>query len=170
MKEVVIDILGLNRFIPKNFSRFSKRQKYIFWDLLTKEIKRKLDFLEQHRDYSPSYFLLKREIKNFSKDDQNVNYSIYTTGPNNKGQSNQVLSPSSQILSTTSQPLSIMANRYAPLALPANLNAMLTNYSSKIKQFGADEAYTTKQHVQWFKDLCDLLKIDHEYVQMRFFA
>lgn len=78
-KEVVIDIPGLNAFIPKSFSRFSKIQKYIFWDSLTKEIKRKLEFLERHRDYSPLYFLLKREIKKFSKDDLSVNYSVYTT-------------------------------------------------------------------------------------------
>ena len=45
-----------------------------------------------------------------------------------------------------------MDNRYAPLSLPRNLNAMPTDYSSKIIQFGVDEAYTAKQHVQWFKD------------------
>ena len=96
MKEVVIDIPRLNTFIPKSFSGFSKRQKYIFWDSLIEEIKRKLDYLEKHRDYSPLYFLLKREITKFSKDDQIVNYTVNTTiGPSNKGQSSQVLSPSS---------------------------------------------------------------------------
>ena len=57
-----------------------------------------------------------------------------------------------------------MANRYAPLALPTNLNAMPVDYNTKIKQFGADEAYTARQHKQWFKDFCDLLEIDHEYL------
>ena len=97
LKEVVIDITGLNTFIPRSFSIFSKQQKYIFWDSLIEEIKRKLEFLEQHWDYSPLDFLLKREIRKFSQDDQSVNYTIYTTepssqGPGNKGQSSQVLS------------------------------------------------------------------------------
>ena len=87
LKEVVIDIPGLNTFIPKSFSGFSKKHKYIFWDSLIEEIKRKLEYLEQHRDYSPLDFLLKREIRKFSKDDQGVNYYLYTTGPSNKGQS-----------------------------------------------------------------------------------
>ena len=61
-----------------------------------------------------------------------------------------------------------MANRYAPLALPTNLNAMSVDYNTKIKQFGDDEAYTARQHVQWFKDFCDLLEEDNEDVIMRF--
>ena len=63
-----------------------------------------------------------------------------------------------------------MANRYAPLVLPANLNAMPTDYSTNIKQFGDDEAYTARQHVQWFKYFCDLSEIDDEDVKMRLFA
>ena len=33
--EVVIDIPALNTFIPKDFSGFSKKEKYIFWDSLS---------------------------------------------------------------------------------------------------------------------------------------
>lgn len=63
-----------------------------------------------------------------------------------------------------------MANRYAPLVLPANLNVMSVDYSTKIKQFGDDEAYTARQHVQWFKDFCDLSEVDDEDVKMRLCA
>ena len=63
-----------------------------------------------------------------------------------------------------------MENRYAPLVLPAVLNQMPTDYSKSIKQFGGDDDYTAKQHVQWFKDYCELNEIDHEDVQMRLFA
>ena len=71
-KQVVIDIPGLNTFIPKSFSGFSKKHKYIFWDTLTEEVKRKLEYLEQHKDSSPLDFLLKREIEKLSKDNQVV--------------------------------------------------------------------------------------------------
>ena len=104
---------------------------------MAKEIKRKLEYLEQHRDYSPLDFFLKREIRKLLRDDQIVNYTVNSSkgsssqGPSNKGSSSQ--GPSGQVLSTTSQPFSTMANRYAPLALPANLNAMPIDYSSKIK-------------------------------------
>ena len=118
LKEVVIDMPRLNTFIPKSFSGFSKKHKYIFWDSLTEEIKRKLEYLEQHRDYSPLYFLLKREIRNLSRDNQVVKSTV-----------NIVTGPSSQVLSITSQPLSTMANRYAPLTLPVNMNAMPIDYS-----------------------------------------
>ena len=63
-----------------------------------------------------------------------------------------------------------MANRYAPLALPANLNAMPVDYSTKIRQFGGDDDYTARQHIQWFKYFCDLNEVDHEDVKMRLFA
>ena len=63
-----------------------------------------------------------------------------------------------------------MANRYAPFVLPANLNPMLADYGTKIKQFGGEDDYTVKQHIQWFKDFCELNEIDHEDVEMRLFA
>lgn len=63
-----------------------------------------------------------------------------------------------------------MANRYAPHALPANLNTMPVDYKTKIKQFGYDGAYTASQHIQWFKDFCDLEEVDNDDVKMRLFA
>ena len=63
-----------------------------------------------------------------------------------------------------------MENRYAPLVLPAVLNQMPADYSKSIKQFGGDDDYTAKQHVQCFKDYCELNEIDHEDVQMRLFS
>ena len=62
-----------------------------------------------------------------------------------------------------------MANRYAPLSLPANLNAMPVDYNTKIKQFGDDGTYTASQHIQWFKDFCDLQELDNNDVKMRLF-
>ena len=47
---------------------------------------------------------------------------------------------------------------------------MPADYSTKIKQFGDDEAYTGRQHIQWFKDFCDLNEVDNEDVKMRLFA
>ena len=63
-----------------------------------------------------------------------------------------------------------MKNRYAPLILPTVLNQIPADYNKSIKQFGGDDDYTTKQHVQWFKYYCELNEIDHEDVQMRLFA
>ena len=137
MKEVVIDIPRLNTFIPKNFSGFSKKHKYIFWDTLTEEVKRKLEYLEQHRDSSPLDFLLKREIEKLSKDNQVVTSINTLTGP-------------------SSQALTTMANRYDPLNLPVALNAMADNYDKKIKKFGADGDLSTRRYIDCFKDFYDL--------------
>ena len=38
LKQVVIDKVGLNTFIPNIFFGFSKKHKYIFWDTLTEEV------------------------------------------------------------------------------------------------------------------------------------
>ena len=35
LSEVVIDIPGLNTFIPKKWTRFSNKEKYLFWSLLS---------------------------------------------------------------------------------------------------------------------------------------
>ena len=103
--------------------------------------------------------MFKREAHKLSRKSQLVNYIV-----------NPIVVPSKQVLLTTSQSVSAMANRYAPLVLPANLNVMPVDYNTKIKQFGDDEEYTTRQHVQWFKDFCDLLEVDDEDVKMRLFA
>jgi hypothetical protein len=56
------------------------------------------------------------------------------------------------------------------LVLPANLNPMPADYGTKIKQFGGEDDYTVRKHIQWFKYFCELNEIDHEDVQMRLFA
>ena len=95
---------------------------------MIEEVKRKLEYLEKHRDSSPLDFLLKREIEKLSKDNQVVT-SVNTL----KG-------PSSQALTT-------MANGYAPLNLLATLNVMPDNYDQKIKQFGEDGDLSTRHHI-----------------------
>ena len=44
LKELIIDIHGLNKLIHKSFSQESK---YKFWDSAVKEAKRKLDYSEK---------------------------------------------------------------------------------------------------------------------------
>lgn len=63
-----------------------------------------------------------------------------------------------------------MANRYAPLALPAALNPMPDSYNQRIKQFGASGDLTAQQHVDWFQDFTDLEEVDEDDVKMRLFA
>ena len=62
LSEVVIDIPSLNTSFPKYFSGLPKKNTWIFWDSLSKGVKRKLEYLEQHKDSSPLNFLLKKEI------------------------------------------------------------------------------------------------------------
>ena len=103
--------------------------------------------------------MVKKEVQKLSRQSQFVNYTV-----------NPIVVPSRQAPTSTSQSTSAMANRYAPLVLLANLNAMPVDYSTKIKQFGDDESYTARKHVQWFKDFCDLVEVDDDDVNMRLFA
>ena len=66
--EVVIDIPALNTFIPKDFSGFSKKERYIFWDSLSDEVKKKLNLLEENKDCDPFLFFLQKELVKLSKD------------------------------------------------------------------------------------------------------
>ena len=128
---MVVDIPGLNTFVPKYFFGFSKKDTCIFWDSLSKEVKRKLEYLEKHRDSSPLNFLLKREIEKLSKDSQVVTSVKTLTGPNQ-------------------QTSVVMVDRYAPLVLPAALHQMPNGYNQRMKQFGEDGELTAQQHVDWF--------------------
>ena len=121
------------KLIPKSFSNFSKEHRYQSWDSPTKEVKRKLDYFEQSKQSNLLDSLVKKEAQKLSRKSQLVNYIV-----------NPVVVPCKQVPITTSQWVSAMANRYAPLVLPANLNAMPADYSTKIKKFGDDEAYTTR--------------------------
>ena len=104
---------------------------------MSKEVKRKLEYLEQHKDSSPLNFLLKKEIEKLSKDSQAVTFVNTLTGRNQQAHV-------------------VMANIYSPLALPTALNPMPDCYNQRIKQFGADGDLTAQQHMDWFQDFTDL--------------
>ena len=63
-----------------------------------------------------------------------------------------------------------MASRYAPPVLPQNLDAMPTDYQSKIPLFDATQGITVQQHVDRMNDFFDLHEIDEENVTMRLFV
>ena len=63
-----------------------------------------------------------------------------------------------------------MANRYAPLVLPAQLGAMPADYQSKVVQFDGTGHYTAQQHVNKIAYYFELHEIDINNVQMRLFA
>ena len=149
--EVVIDIPRWNTFVCKYFSGFSKKETCIFWDSLSKEVKRKLEYIKQHKDSSPLNFLLQKEIKRLSKDSQSITFVITSKEPNQQ------------------TPI-VMANKYIPLALPDVLNPMPDSYNQRIKQFGKDDDLTTQQHVDWFQDFTDLYEVYEDDVKMRLSA
>ena len=100
----------MNTFIPKDFTRFSKKDSCIFWDSLSKEIKLKFEYLDKHKNFSPLNFLLQKELENLSKYSQSLLSVNSSKGPNKHTHT-------------------IMANRHAPLALPLALNPMPDNYN-----------------------------------------
>ena len=110
LSEVVVDIPRLNTFVPKFFFGFSRKDTCMFWDSLSEEVKRKLEYLEQHKDSSPLNFSLKREIEKLSKDSQAIPFVKTLTGPNQQA------------------PV-VMANKYGPLALHAALKPMPDCYN-----------------------------------------
>jgi hypothetical protein len=63
-----------------------------------------------------------------------------------------------------------MANRYAPLVLPANLGAMPQDYQSKITPFDGTGTYTAQQHTKKMTDYFEIYEIDTDDVQMRIFV
>ena len=117
---------------------FLRNPSAFFWDSSIKEVKRKLDYSKK----SPQSNLLDslKRTQKLSSKGQLVNYFV-----------NPILIPSKQVPVITSQTVPIMANRYAPLALPTNLNAMPADYNTKIRQFGDDEAYTTRHQYSGLK-------------------
>jgi hypothetical protein len=75
------------------------------------------------------------------------------------------------LVSSSNQNLAIiMADRYAPLVLPANLHDLPQGYAQHLKQFGAEGDVTAQQHFDRFLDFCYLEEIDYEDVRMRLFA
>ena len=79
---VVIDIPGLNTFIPKDFIWFSKKDSCIFWDSLSEEVKGKLEYLDKHRCFSPLNFRLQKDLEKISKYSQSFSSVNSSKGPN----------------------------------------------------------------------------------------
>ena len=52
LTQVVVDIEGLNTFVPKYFSGFSKQDKNELWDVLCDHIREKLSFRTEGLPYS----------------------------------------------------------------------------------------------------------------------
>ena len=146
LKKRVEEICVPNKNIPKSLSQQARSRP---WSLPVKEFKRKLDYSE-------------RSLSKFPKVSGKGQPTNYPVGP--------VLAKSGHLPLVPCQQVPTMANRYAPLVLPANLNPMPADYGTKIKQFGGEDDYTVIQHIQWFKDFCELNEIDHEDVQMRLFS
>lgn len=54
----------------------------------------------------------------------------------------------------------VMANRYAPMVLPANLCAMPQDYQSKITTFDGTGTYTAQQHTKKMTEYFEIYEID----------
>lgn len=63
-----------------------------------------------------------------------------------------------------------MANRYAPLILPAQLHVMPIDYQSKIFRFDATSHYTAQWYVNMMSDFFELHEIDEADVEIRLFS
>ena len=131
LKELVKETCGLNKFVPKILSLEANRN---FLDSTVKEVKSKLDYSKK----LPQSNLLDsfKGTPNLSGKSQLVSYYV-----------NSIPVKSKRAPLVTSQRVPAMVNRYDPLALPTNLNSMPVDYSTKIKQFGGDEAYIARQHI-----------------------
>ena len=71
----------------------------------------------------------------------------------------------------TANPPRAMAARFAPLALPDNLDPMPTDYQRKIPIYdGTPQSISDQQHIVRMTDFLDLHEIDVENVSMRLFA
>ena len=60
-----------------------------------------------------------------------------------------------------------MANRYAPLQLPANPGAMPQDYQRKITYFDGTDTYTAQQHTKKVMDYFENYEIDDDDVRMK---
>lgn len=63
-----------------------------------------------------------------------------------------------------------MANRYAPLQLPANSIALPQDYQSKITHFDSTGPFTTLQHMKKMQDYFEIYEIDDDSIRMRIFV
>jgi hypothetical protein len=85
-----------------------------------------------------------------------------------------VNSPKASIPGQASIPIQnpprVMAARFSPLVLPAQLHDLPQNYAQRIKTYGAEEDISAQQHLDRFNDFIDLEEVDYEDVKMRLFA
>ena len=107
LKKCFEEICGLDKYIPKSLSQQTKSS---LWSSPVKEVKRKLDYSEKSLSKFPKV----------SGKGQPVNYLV-----------SPILVKSRQFLLVPHQLVPAMANRYAPLVLPANLNPMPADYGTK---------------------------------------
>ena len=63
-----------------------------------------------------------------------------------------------------------MANRYAPLQLPTNPEAMPQDYQTKITYFDGTSACTALQHTKKMQDYFESYEIDDDSVRMNIFV
>ena len=63
-----------------------------------------------------------------------------------------------------------MANRYAPLQLPANPGAMPQDCQTKITNFDGTNAYIALQHIKKMQDYFESYEIDDDSVRMKIFV
>jgi hypothetical protein len=146
LKKCFKEVCVLDKTIPKNLSHQTRSS---LWSLPVKEVRRKSDY----SDRSPSKF------PKVSGKGQPISYPV-----------SPILGKSRQLPLVPCQQVPTMANRYAPLVLPTNLNPMPVDYGTKNKKFGGEDDYIVRKHIQWFKDFCELNEIDHEDVQIRLFS
>ena len=64
----------------------------------------------------------------------------------------------------------VIAARFAPLALPAQLHDLPLGYSQRIRTYGAEGDVSSQQHISSFNDFCDLEEVDHEDAKIRLFS
>jgi hypothetical protein len=66
-----------------------------------------------------------------------------------------------------SNPPRLMAARFAPLSLPAQLHDFPQNYNQRIKLYDVEGNASAQKHLDWFNDFFDLEEVDYEDVKMR---
>jgi hypothetical protein len=82
----------------------------------------------------------------------------------------QVVVIPSQTIQPVQIPPRVMAARFTPLALPAQLHDFPQNYNQKIKLYDVEGNASAQKHLDWFNDFVDLEEVDYEDAKMRLFA
>ena len=64
-------------------------------------------------------------------------------------------------------PPRVMATKFAPLILPAQLHDLPQNYSQRIRLYDSEGNVFTQRHLEWFDDFIDLEEVDYTDAKMR---